>query len=77
MSDFGFCVRRARDYETNEPTGWAVRLPRQCDDWDIVGEFSRGEPDHAAAVAEFERFLAEGARALEALRAEREFGEDM
>ncbi len=77
MSDFGFCVRRTRDYETNEPDGWSVELPHQCDSWVIVGTDYRGEPDHAAAVAEMERFLAEGARALEALRAEREFGEDM
>lgn len=73
---FGFRVRLARDWETDEPTGnWLVELPHQCDAWSIAGEELDGGVEHADAVSALERFLAEGAEALEALRAQRFYGE--
>ena len=72
---FGFTVRRTKHWQTKE-RGWSVSLPHQCDQWDIVGRDYTGVPDHAKAVADLERFLAEGAAALAALRDEQEFGEE-
>lgn len=72
---FGFCVRLKRHWDTEEPIGWAVRLPHQCDAWDIAGDAYEGV-EHAQAVAALERFLSEGTEALAALRARRHYGED-
>lgn len=72
---FGFTVRRAKDYHTKEPAGWNVTLPHQCDSWQIAGDWGNGD-EHGKAIAELERFLAEGAEALAALKAGREFGDD-
>lgn len=48
-------------------SGWRVRLPHQCDSWDIAGESQAGVP-HAEAVAALERFIAEAQIALTELR---------
>jgi hypothetical protein len=54
---------------------WHVRLPHQCDYWDVVGE-SYGSAPHAQAVAELEQFIARAQGALEVLKARREQGHD-
>ncbi len=77
---FGFTVRKVEPGE-HRTERWAVGLPHQCDAWDIAGEMANyGTPHdgvpHAEAVAELERFLTEGAAALEALRAQRELKPD-
>lgn len=48
-------------------SGWRVKLPHQCDSWDIAGESMAGVP-LAEAVAELERFIAEAQVALAELR---------
>lgn len=73
---FGFTVRHERDYYTKEFQGWTVSLPHQCDNWDIAGEKHTNGLSRDEAVAELERFLAEGAEALAALREEREIDEE-
>lgn len=72
---FGFEVRWEPPYYDGDETGWSVALPHQCDGWDIAGEGYHPEADHAVAVAELERFLAEGQAALDALRARRTFAD--
>jgi hypothetical protein len=66
---FWFEVKRERD-------GWSVSLPHQCERWMIAGQnagmsYAKGVA-HEDAVFELEAFLAEGRRALEALRECRE-----
>lgn len=55
--------------------GWKVRLPHQCDLWDIVGEDCDGAT-HGEAVAELERFIAEAHEALGHLMAGRQIAYD-
>lgn len=79
MNEFEFKVKRGKV----DGGRWSVFLPHQCETWDIAGE---GDPDdpyagdscvpHAEAVAELEKFIAEAQEALEALKAEREYGGD-
>lgn len=65
---FGFRATKDRHGQT----GWHVRLPHQCSSWDIAGdEFDR--IDHQQAIGNLESFLAEGAQALAALKAGKEF----
>ncbi len=56
---------------------WGVYLDHQCDEWDIAGETSVGATTgiaHEKATARLEAFLADGQRALAALRAGRPYG---
>jgi hypothetical protein len=63
---YGFEVVQIADPE--EPEGWCVTLPHQCDSWDITG--SRYDPvPHASAVAELKDFIAEALAALVRLEA--------
>lgn len=74
---FGFKVKTPGSSEMPGYTytwGWEVRLPHQCSTWDIVGGEAWVETsDHAVAIAEFERFIAEAQQALTALREGRAF----
>jgi hypothetical protein len=72
MAKFGFTVEKL--YNRDADVHWVVRLPHQCDSWEITDECS-GAP-HAEAVAETERFIAEATEALAALRAGKEYGND-
>lgn len=63
---FNFQVKRA-DPDWGR-AGWIVRLPHQCDSWDIAGDDSDGVP-HAQAVMELEAFIAEAQAALVKLKA--------
>jgi hypothetical protein len=72
---FGFEVQWHKSYYEDDEAGWSVGLPHQCDGWDIAGEESHPEPDHAKTVAELERFIAEAQAALDALRAGRTFAD--
>lgn len=47
--------------------GWWVRLPHQCDEWDIAGDRHEGEP-YDEAVLQLEALVAEARTALENLR---------
>lgn len=73
---FGFMVRQSPANDRDDQTGWAVSLPHQCDRWDIAGEEYHPEPDHAKAVAEMQRFVAEAFAALAALVDRQNFGKD-
>lgn len=56
---------------TIDPPEWTVSLPHQCDAWEIVGNDDSGQlggVSQAEAIAELERFLAEGQDALDRLR---------
>jgi hypothetical protein len=72
VSEFGFAVvkieRPSYEDDPDYPTGWSVRLPHQCNYWEIVGE-----ADHPAtqddAAAGLEQFIAEAQQALARLRA--------
>lgn len=80
MAEFDFSVRREnrRIQSATRDDSWCVFLPHQCDKWDIAGVVDGSHMDgvpHAEAVAALERFIAEAQQALEALKAEREFGE--
>lgn len=75
-SEFGFAVRQVKPgwWFKEEPMpedAWMVKLPHQCDSWDIAGGDGYPVP-HEEAVAAMERFIAEAQAALEALRERRE-----
>lgn len=71
MSEYGFRVKKA------EGGGFNVFLPHQCDHWEITGDENYGVKGSSKtlAVKELTEFLAEGQRALEALRRDQEFGD--
>lgn len=72
---FGFVVRH--EQVGDDPAGWKIYLPHQCQEWFIAGEKYGAEcAPHAVAVAELERFIAEAQQALAALRAGRPYGRD-
>lgn len=75
---FSFTVERHRDWDDVEPKpdgGWHVRLPHQCDAWDIAGaDFSAASREEA--IIELEEFIAEARQALAALREERELRQE-
>lgn len=71
IETFGFKVECPADDDGNTADNWSVRLPHQCDAWDIAGSYWHPVP-HAEAVAELERFITEATAALEALRERRE-----
>lgn len=66
---YGFEVvhRPVSRYKTITP-GWRVRLPHQCDHWDIAGEDLDGVPLDEAIHA-MEEFVSEAQDALSRLRA--------
>lgn len=79
---FGIRVQHPRDYNddgdlvVSDATTWRVFLPHQCDDWDIAGGRWDGGESKVDAVASLEKFIAEAQEALEALKAQREYGGD-
>lgn len=77
IEPFGFTVEKTTryDYDLGEeiPGYWRVKLPHQCDSWDIAGADYGDSATHAEAVTALEAFIAEAQQALEALEAEREF----
>jgi hypothetical protein len=68
---FDFKVTHVLDDDEQPTDEWSVRLPHQCEPWDIAGGYYKGVP-HADAVAEVERFIAEAQSALAALVERRE-----
>jgi hypothetical protein len=75
---FGFTVEKITEglddsdmWGSVDPPEWRISLPHKCGRWDIaeVEEPSRGV-SQAEAIAELERFLAEGHAALDRLRDE-------
>jgi hypothetical protein len=53
--------------EPGKHGGWTVRLPHQCDSWDIAGDDGWYGVEHAEAVARLTQFIAEARSALDAL----------
>lgn len=78
---FGFTVRHHdadRGRWGEEPAGWSVTLPHQCDEWRIDADGAYADPTpHAVALAALDRFISEAIGAREALAERREFGNDM
>lgn len=73
---FGFKVYNPTNWADEEPQEkrdeWVVSLPHQCDNWEIVGEYSDGATQDAA-IQRLEEFISEAQEALSALRGGREF----
>lgn len=60
--------------DTDQPEGWRVYLPHQCDTWDIAGGY--GSPSTAGqAIEDLEAFAADVQAALAALRSGQTYGE--
>jgi hypothetical protein len=72
MSSFGFMVEKYDDPDDGER--WTVKLPHQCDSWEITEEYS-GSP-HDEAVDRLEAFINEAREAMAALTAKREYRRD-
>lgn len=75
MSHFGFEVFYFQARHPKDVSGWQVRLPHQCQEWDIVPDPYEDAVSQEKAIEGLEAFIAEAQQALEALRKGESFGE--